>query len=233
MAGVDHLAHLGGLLAGAAIAWLVAPGGLLGRGRLAQGVLAALLLSLLVTALGSAVALFGEQAAATMARLPRQPVRLGRATASALSGSQLRHAGGDEEALVVYALGLEVSVWTVPAPSLPEEALGQRMARDAAARAGTGASAGTTEAATAPPLAAWPARAAQLDARRDLVLYYARPIVPAAAAGEDTAGAATLVVRILDRAEISASPLVRLEVERLLGSLRADGEAPAAAHPAP
>ena len=45
--------------------------------------------------------------------------------------------------------------------------------------------------------------------------------------------AGTLVVRILDRAEISASPLVRAEVERLLASLRAEGEAPAPANPAP
>ena len=213
--GVDNVAHLGGLAAGAMLGRLLLPGGWLGRGRVSQLVLVAALSLLAGSAGRSLLALLREDPARTMAQLPRREVKLERITLSAPLPLTVRRGSDQTEWVVLSAVhGLEVTAAFLEDFRTPEQLLGLRMAKDNEWRQQSQGPAPEVSPVAAPEVAGWPARAAERVDGSDLLLSYARAVSPAS----------TVMVRIVSRGEDQLGPLCLGEVRRLLASLRVDGE---------
>ena len=217
---VDNFAHLGGLLGGVAVALLVVPGGILGRGRVASAVVNALATALATSAVLSVVSLVRERPSATLAGLKRERVRLGRITIAALPGSlhvkpePPRYP--DSEELVEHAVGL----WVLPhlvqiAPGTTmEDVLRVPVARDVAQVADEARSRNisvTVGGAVAPANPGWAGAAQEIPDGKDplVLLYYARAVDAQTA----------VVVELKHAGDIVRGSAVEEELARLLGSV--------------
>ncbi len=234
---VDNWAHVGGLLAGAATAWLLVPGGPI-RGRLGKAAVALALVALGVSAAWSAAAAAREAPAATMAALPRREERAGGVRITV--PPQARPERPQEEEWPGEVVYVDPVAGLFSAPHLValegrslDGALAACVERDRAAilRAAheSRSDPPAIDAAEPPSIDRWTAR--ELDeggpeAKR--MLYYARALDARRA----------VVVEITFDGRRPIPPAARAEIDRVLASVEVDPgaeppRAPTAKAPAP